>query len=140
VLLTLLLLGAVGYLLTRNLGRLLRGSQAIAAGRLSHRLPEQGNDELAQLCQHFNRMAAALQSRIQELEAPPVSWPQRGTLCPRHPRRQRRPVGLGHPSNKTYFAPRFAEILGLPFNAFTEGQRSIIDYLHPDDRKPSACA
>ena len=65
--LTLLLLGAVGYLMTRNLGRLLRGSQAIAADQ-PHRLPEKGKDEL-QLCQHFNPWPGAPQSRIHELGA-----------------------------------------------------------------------
>ncbi|MBS0346957.1 MAG: EAL domain-containing protein [Proteobacteria bacterium] len=137
VLLTLLLLGAIGYLLTRNLGRLLRGSQAIAAGRLSHRLPEQGNDELAQLCRHFNRMAAALQSRIQELESTARQLAlseERYALATRAAN-----DGLWDwdiANSKTYFAPRFAEILGLSFKAFTDDKRSIIDHLHPDDREP----
>ncbi|NML28077.1 EAL domain-containing protein [Zoogloea dura] len=137
ILLTLLLLGAVGYLMTRNLGRLLRGSQAIAAGQLSHRLPDQGRDELAQLCQHFNRMAEALQSRIQELE----STARQLTLSEERYALATRAANDGLwdwdiVSNKTYYAPRFAEILGLSAQEMLERQTSIIDYLHPEDREP----
>lgn len=137
ILLTLLLLGAVGYLMTRNLGRLLRGSQAIAAGQLSHRLPDQGRDELAQLCQHFNRMAEALQSRIQELE----STARQLTLSEERYALATRAANDGLwdwdiVSNKTYYAPRFAEILGLTSEDMQSRQTAIMDYLHPEDREP----
>ncbi|MCA0184880.1 MAG: diguanylate cyclase [Proteobacteria bacterium] len=137
ILLTLLLLGAVGYLMTRNLGRLLRGSQAIAAGQLSHRLPDQGRDELAQLCQHFNRMAEALQSRIQELE----STARQLTLSEERYALATRAANDGLwdwdiVSNKTYYAPRFAEILGLSPEDMQARQTAIVNYLHPDDREP----
>ena len=137
VLLTMLLLGAVGYLMTRNLGRLLRGSQAIAAGQLSHRLPEHGNDELSQLCQHFNRMASALQSRIQELEATArqlANSEERYALATRAAN-----DGLWDwdiPNDKAYFAPRFAEILGLSPGTLVGGSATLINHLHPDDREP----
>ncbi|WP_374266485.1 EAL domain-containing protein [Zoogloea sp.] len=136
VLLTLLLLGAVGYLMTRNLGRLLRGSQAIAAGQLSHRLPERGNDELAQLCQHFNRMASALQSRIQELEATArqlANSEERYALATRAAN-----DGLWDwdiVGDKTYFAPRFAEILGIPPGATSGHSDTLYTRLHPEDRE-----
>ncbi len=137
VLLTLLLLGAVGYLMTRNLGRLLRGSQAIAAGQLSHRLPEWGQDELAQLCRHFNRMASALQSRIQELEATArqlANSEERYALATRAAN-----DGLWDwdiPNDKTYFAPRFFEILGLSPNKSAGNSETLLTHLHPDDREP----
>ena len=137
VLLTMLLLGAVGYLMTRNLGRLLRGSQAIAAGQLSHRLPEHGSDELSQLCQHFNRMASALQSRIQELEATArqlANSEERYALATRAAN-----DGLWDwdiPNDKAYFAPRFAEILGLSPGTLVGGSATLINHLHPDDREP----
>ena len=137
VLLTMLLLGAVGYLMTRNLGRLLRGSQAIAADQLSHRLPEHGNDELSQLCQHFNRMASALQSRIQELEATArqlANSEERYALATRAAN-----DGLWDwdiPNDKAYFAPRFAEILGLSPGTLVGGSATLINHLHPDDREP----
>lgn len=68
IVLTVLLLSVIGYLLTRNLGRLLDGSRAIAEGRLTHRIPEDGNDELAHLARRFNIMSDRLQDRISELE------------------------------------------------------------------------
>jgi PAS domain S-box-containing protein len=123
--------------MTRNLGRLLRGSQAIAAGQLSHRLPERGKDELAQLCQHFNRMASALQSRIQELEATArqlANSEERYALATRAAN-----DGLWDwdiLSDKTYFAPRFFEILGLSPNKSTGNSETLISQLHPDDREP----
>ncbi|WP_153161222.1 EAL domain-containing protein [Zoogloea sp. 1C4] len=136
VLLTLLLLGAVGYLMTRNLGRLLRGSQAIAAGQLSHRLPEKGKDELSQLCQHFNRMASALQSRILELEATArqlANSEERYALATRAAN-----DGLWDwdiVGDKTYFAPRFAEILGIPPSAVLDDSHALYARLHPEDRE-----
>ncbi len=136
VLLTLLLLGAVGYLMTRNLGRLLSGSQAIAAGDLSHRLPEQGKDELSQLCQHFNRMASALQSRIQELEATArqlANSDERYALATRAAN-----DGLWDwdiANNRTYFAPRFAEILGIASGEGTGRSDTLYNQLHPEDRE-----
>ena len=39
ILLTFILLSGIGYFLTRNLAALLKGSRAIAEGRLDHRLP-----------------------------------------------------------------------------------------------------
>ncbi|WP_398306980.1 EAL domain-containing protein [Zoogloea sp.] len=136
VLLTLLLLGTVGYLMTRNLGRLLRGSQAIAAGQLSHRLPDQGKDELAQLCQHFNRMAEALQSRIQELE----TTARQLTISEERYALATRAANDGLwdwdiLSDKTYFAPRFMEILGLPADAALERKETLLDNIHPEDRE-----
>lgn len=136
VLLTLLLLGTVGYLMTRNLGRLLRGSQAIAAGQLSHRLPEQGKDELAQLCQHFNRMAEALQSRIHELE----TTARQLTISEERYALATRAANDGLwdwdiLSDKTYFAPRFMEILGLPADSTLERKETLLDHLHPEDRE-----
>ncbi|HMV17403.1 MAG TPA: EAL domain-containing protein [Rhodocyclaceae bacterium] len=136
VLLTLLLLGTIGYLMTRNLGRLLRGSQAIAAGDLSHRIPEKGQDELAQLCKHFNRMALALQSRIHELEATARQLAQseeRYALATRAAN-----DGLWDwdiVTGKTYFAPRFAEILGITPDAFVGDRDTLFKHIHPEDRE-----
>jgi HAMP domain-containing protein len=141
VLLTLLLLGAVGYLMTRNLGRLLRGSQAIAAGQLSHRLPEQGKDELAQLCQHFNRMAEALQSRIHELE----TTARQLTISEERYALATRAANDGLwdwdiVSDRTYFAPRFMEILGLPADSSLVTRETLIEHLHRRTGKRSAYA
>lgn len=46
--------------LTRQLIRLRNASEAVAAGDLAHRLPERGNDELAETARAFNLMTTRL--------------------------------------------------------------------------------
>ena len=68
ILITFILLSAIGYLLTNRFTRLVAGSQALASGKLDHRLPDKGGDELALLARHFNAMASALQQRVSDLQ------------------------------------------------------------------------
>jgi diguanylate cyclase (GGDEF)-like protein/PAS domain S-box-containing protein len=68
VLATVILLSIIAWLLTTRLARLVDGSQALADGKLDHRLNDEGGDELSRLARHFNIMAAALQQRITELQ------------------------------------------------------------------------
>ena len=44
-------------------------AQTLSAGKLDQRLPERGQDVLAQLAQSFNKMAASLQQQIQQLDS-----------------------------------------------------------------------
>ncbi|MBI3283702.1 MAG: PAS domain S-box protein [Burkholderiales bacterium] len=67
--LTFVLLSALGYWLTRNLGRFVEISRAIADGHYEQRLPERGHDEVASLARNFNRMVAAVASKIGQLHA-----------------------------------------------------------------------
>ncbi len=67
ILLTTLLLGLAGYLLTRHIGVLLRGTRAVSGGDYDVRLPVTSTDEVGQLTQDFNRMAASLRERIAAL-------------------------------------------------------------------------
>lgn len=53
---------------TRPLGDLVRGAHSIAAGNLDNRITTHGADEVAQLGETFNRMAEALEARIEELK------------------------------------------------------------------------
>lgn len=134
VLLTFGLLSGIGYLLTRNLGRLLAGSQAIAGGQLDHRLPESGHDELARLARRFNRMAANLQDRIGELQETAARLrmsEQRYELA-----MQGANDGLWDwdiAADKMYCSPRCAEIAGLPAGGPYYAPAVIIDGVHPDD-------
>lgn len=60
-----LLSGGVGYLLARGLMRPIRqlnkGVRQIALGRLGHRVPVKGRDEVAELAANFNSMSAQLE-------------------------------------------------------------------------------
>ncbi|EME67641.1 multi-sensor signal transduction histidine kinase [Paramagnetospirillum caucaseum] len=68
VVLTVALLAAIGYWLTRHLDLLTRASLKVAGGDFSIRLKLEGKDEIAVLTQAFNTMSGAVESRIQDLE------------------------------------------------------------------------
>ncbi len=66
--LTILLLSLIGYWLTRHLSALMVASGRVAKGDYETRLTLQSQDEIAQLADHFNSMAGAIQNRIQALQ------------------------------------------------------------------------
>ena len=132
--LTFLLLSTIGYLLTRNLDRLLKGSEAIAAGKLDHRLPENGHDELARLARRFNAMAARLQDRIGALQ-------QTTELLRESEQRYELAIqgandGLWDwdiTKDEVYCSPRCCEIAGLPQHQDYHSTNAILTGIHPDD-------
>lgn len=69
----LFLIALVSYLVTRSVVRPVEqaalAAQTLSAGKLDQRLPERGQDVLAQLAQSFNKMAASLQQQIQQLDS-----------------------------------------------------------------------
>jgi len=65
--LSVLLMVALSYWLTRNLAELTRASERLAAGDFTVRLPVEGRDEVGKLTHAFNSMTAALAGRIQAL-------------------------------------------------------------------------
>jgi len=69
---SLLLIGVVAYVAGRSivgaLARLAEAANSIAAGRLRERVPVRGRDEFASLGRAFNRMAAQLEARVEDLE------------------------------------------------------------------------
>ncbi len=71
-LLLVLLLGAVAWLVTRQVVTPVRMAAKIAArfsaGKLSERMPVRGRDDIARLASSFNQMASSLQHKIGELE------------------------------------------------------------------------
>lgn len=69
VLLSIVLLTALGLWLTRHLTELTRASQAVTAGRLDTTVPVRSRDEVGQLAQAFNHMIDAIEARLQELTA-----------------------------------------------------------------------
>jgi diguanylate cyclase (GGDEF)-like protein len=58
----------LGSSVVRTLGRLAEAADEIARGRFRERVHVHGRDEFAQLADSFNRMAAQLEERIDELE------------------------------------------------------------------------
>ncbi|THF63188.1 EAL domain-containing protein [Pseudothauera nasutitermitis] len=132
--LTCVLLSLIGYLLTRKLGRLLAGSQALAEGHLDHRLPEEGHDELSSLSRHFNRMADRLQDRIEALEY----------TATRLQASEERYALAVHGANDgvwdwdiaagtLYLSPRCFEIAGRDATTTQAAPGDIAASLHPDD-------
>jgi PAS domain S-box-containing protein len=65
--LSLFLLSAIAFWLTRNLTELTKASGRVAEGEFHTRLSIAGEDEVGRLAANFNRMAAAVESRITEL-------------------------------------------------------------------------
>ena len=67
VILTLLLLTAVGIWLTRNLGLLTQASQRIAQGNFDVQLTVKNTDEVGLLTQAMNQMSQAVRQRVEAL-------------------------------------------------------------------------
>ncbi|MCB1887453.1 MAG: EAL domain-containing protein [Rhodocyclaceae bacterium] len=135
IFLTFFLLSGIGYFLTRNLAALLKGSRAIAEGRLDHRLPETGNDELAQLSRDFNIMARKLNDRIGDLQH---------TAAALKTSEQRYELAMNGANDglwdwdveadSLYVAPRFREICGLSPGTETIDSHTVFDAIHADDQ------
>src|SRR5690606_15788214 len=70
--LTIIVAIVIGTLLarsvTRRINELARATQAVGAGDLTVRVPEQGNDELADLARAFNRMLSELEGSRARIE------------------------------------------------------------------------
>lgn len=64
ILLSTLVLGGLGFWLTRHFSTLTRASEAFAQGQLDIRLPVQNGDEVGTLTRAFNSMADAIGSQI----------------------------------------------------------------------------
>ncbi len=132
IILTLLLLSSIGYLLTRNLRRLLDGSLALTEGRLAHRIPEKGNDELSDLAKRFNLMADSLQARIDELDQ--TASKLRGSEERYALAMKGANDGLWDwdiPAKTLYVSQRFSDIFGLPQGASKISQDEIPKRMNP---------
>lgn len=67
IILTALLLGLTGYLLTRNLYRLISGMQYVTQGQYDTDIKINSKDEIGRLATGFNKMSHAIRSRIDAL-------------------------------------------------------------------------
>jgi diguanylate cyclase (GGDEF)-like protein/PAS domain S-box-containing protein len=141
VLTTVILLSSIAYLLTTRLAQLVDSSQALADGKLDHRLNDEGGDELARLARHFNIMAAALQQRVTELQDFTTrlkSSEERYALAIRGAN-----DGLWDwdvPDDCGHYSPRFCELLGITVDDSVSDDSPLqaastlfTSRLHPDE-------
>jgi len=130
VVLTLLIAGALGLVITRSitqpLEHLVEGSKMLARGEFKHRVPIEGEDELAQLGGVFNDTARRLQDLYESLQSSEDRLRRVINTIPAH-------VWSTLPDGSVDFInQRLLESTGLSIEALLgSGWLSII---HPDDR------
>jgi PAS domain S-box-containing protein len=130
VVLTLLIAGTLGLVITRSITRpleqLVEGSKMLARGDFKHRVLVQGDDELAQLGRVFNDTARQLQDLYESLQSSEDRLRRVINTIPAH-------VWSTLPDGSVDFInQRLLESTGLSIDALLgSGWQSII---HPDDR------
>jgi PAS domain S-box-containing protein len=130
VALTLLIAGTLGLAITRSITRpleqLVEGSKMLARGEFKHRVPIQGEDELAQLGGVFNDTARRLQDLYESLQSSEDRLRRVINTIPAH-------VWSSLPDGSVDFInQRLLESTGLSIEALLgSGWQSIV---HPDDR------
>jgi PAS domain S-box-containing protein len=130
VAITLLIAGALGLVITRSITRplehLVEGSKMLARGEFKHRVPIQGEDELAQLGRVSNDTAQRLQDLYESLQSSEDRLRRVINTIPAH-------VWSTLPDGSVDFInQRLLESTGLSREALLgSGWLSII---HPDDR------
>jgi len=130
VAITLLIAGALGLVITRSITRplehLVEGSKMLARGEFKHRVPIQGQDELAQLGRVSNDTAQRLQDLYESLQSSEDRLRRVINTIPAH-------VWSTLPDGSVDFInQRLLESTGLSIAALLgSGWQSII---HPDDR------
>jgi PAS domain S-box-containing protein len=130
VALTLLIAGTLGFVITRSithpLEQLVEGSKMLARGEFKHRVPIEGEDELAQLGGVFNDTAGRLQDLYESLQSSEDRLRRVINTIPAH-------VWSSLPDGSVDFInQRLLESTGLPIETLLgSGWQSIV---HPDDR------
>jgi PAS domain S-box-containing protein len=130
VALTLLIAGTLGLVITRSITRpleqLIEGSKMLARGEFQHRVPIQGEDELAQLGSVFNDTARRLRDLYESLQSSEDRLRRVINTIPAH-------VWSTLPDGSVDFInQRLLESTGLSIEELLgSGWQSIV---HPDDR------
>ena len=130
VALTLLIAGTLGFVITRSithpLEQLVEGSKMLARGEFKHRVPIQGDDELAQLGGVFNDTAGRLQDLYESLQSSEDRLRRVINTIPAH-------VWSSLPDGSVDFInQRLLESTGRPIETLLgSGWQTIA---HPDDR------
>jgi PAS domain S-box-containing protein len=130
VALTLLIAGTLGFVITRSithpLEQLVEGSKMLARGEFKHRVPIQGEDELAQLGGVFNDTAGRLQDLYESLQSSEDRLRRVINTIPAH-------VWSSLPDGSVDFInQRLLDSTGRPIETLLgSGWQTIV---HPDDR------
>ena len=130
VALTLLIAGTLGFVITRSithpLEQLVEGSKMLARGEFRHRVPIEGEDELAQLGGVFNDTAGRLQDLYESLQSSEDRLRRVINTIPAH-------VWSSLPDGSVDFInQRLLESTGRPIETLLgSGWQTIV---HPDDR------
>jgi PAS domain S-box-containing protein len=130
VVLTLLIAGTLGLVITRSITRpleqLVKGSKMLARGEFKHRVPIHGEDELAQLGHVFNDTARRLQDLYESLQGSEDRLRRVINTIPAHV------WSTLSDGSVDFINQRLLESTGLSIEALLgSGWQSIV---HPDDR------
>jgi PAS domain S-box-containing protein len=130
VVLTLLIAGTLGLVITRSITRpleqLVKGSKMLARGEFKHRVPIHGEDELAQLGHVFNDTARRLQDLYESLQGSEDRLRRVINTIPAHV------WSTLSDGSVDFINQRLLESTGLSVEALLgSGWQSIV---HPDDR------
>jgi len=127
VILSFLLLGVAGLLLTRHIRDLVTATQHVADGDYSYRIPVAGRDEIALLAANFNTMSDSIRERIEALH--------------RSETRLTTAQHTAHLGNwewdlineRGHWSAEVYRLLGYEPDALSPDYGRYIDRVHPDD-------
>lgn len=129
--LTLLFAAFLGVVITRSitlpLGRLMEGSQALAGGDFSHRIPAAGRDEIGRLGSVFNDMVVRLQELYHELKNREIHLAEAQKLS------QTGSFGWHVASGETFWSQQTFRIFEVE-PATKPTVELVIERIHPEDR------
>jgi len=127
VILSFLLLGIAGLLLTRHIRYLVTATQRVADGDYSSRIPVTGHDEIALLATNFNTMSDSIHERIEALHRSET----RLTTA-------QRTAHLGNwewdlAKGRGYWSAEVYHLLGYEPDEFEPDYGKYFERVHPDD-------
>jgi len=127
VVLSFLLLGIAGLLLTRHIRYLVTATQRVADGDYSNRIPVAGHDEIALLATNFNTMSDSIHERIEALHRSETRLTTAQRTAHLGNWEWDLAKGRGHWSAEVY------HLLGYEPDEFEPDYGKYFERVHPDD-------
>ena len=127
VILSFLLLGIAGLLLTRHIRYLVTATQRVADGDYSNRIPVAGRDEIALLATNFNTMSDSIHDRIEALHRSETRLTTAQRTAHLGNWEWDLVNGRGHWSAEVY------HLLGYEPDEFPPDYEKYFERVHPDD-------